>query len=142
MPEPDVPDGTAYLGRYLAVLVAVVMALAVLGWLLASFAQVYVPPGAAAVIPPMVAALHVGQHWGRDRGAVPSGRAAWRWAGVAGLVYLALILVLIAPVAAAASSILGLAAVLVAGATAMAVIVNRVFLSIGARSAVARNGGR
>jgi hypothetical protein len=137
----DAPEGLPYLGRYLAVLVAVVVALTVAGWLLARFAGFFLPPGAAAIIPPMAGALHVGQVWGRERGEVPEGRTAWRWAGVAGLVYLALILVLLVPVAGAASQVLGLAAMLVTGAVLMAVLVNRFFLTIGARSGVARHEG-
>jgi hypothetical protein len=138
----DHPDGLPYLGRYLTALVVAVIGLTLLGWLMATFLGLLLPPGAAAIVPPMAAALHVGQVWGRERGEIPSGRAAWNWAMVAGFVYLALILVLLVPVAGPASRMLGLAFMLIGGVTLASILVNRFFLTLGARSGVARRKGR
>ena len=66
---------------------------------------------------------------------------AWRWAAVAGMVYFALILVLLFPMMGAVQNVLGLAIILIVGAVVMAILVNRFFLTIGARSTVARSGG-
>ena len=136
----DQPGGLPYLNRYLAVLTASVVGITLIGYLLAVAAGIALPMGALAVLPPMIGALHVGQHWGRERGHVPEARAAWRWAGAGALVYLALIVVLAVPMFGVIRNVLGLAVVLAVLTTLMTVLLNRFFLSIGARSAVAGRG--
>lgn len=133
---PRVP----YLGRYLTVLTAVIVGFAVLGWALLRFAGFAVPGGAVAIVPPMVAALHVGQTWGRERGEMPDNRTAWRWALVASLVFLALqllLLPLVLTTVAVSPGILKLMALLIGGTTIMSVLVHRFFLTIGAKGTIA-----
>ncbi|GIT95583.1 hypothetical protein JANAI62_22060 [Jannaschia pagri] len=131
---------TPYLGRYLAVSAAVMVGIGAVNISLRIFTGYSLPSGAASIIPPMIAALHVGQVWGRDRGSVPDNRTAWRWAGVAGLVYLALQMLIVPVVIARANhtpEIIALVAVIIAGVTLAAIVINRLFLTMGAKGAVA-----
>ncbi|WP_371154201.1 ABZJ_00895 family protein [Jannaschia sp. 2305UL9-9] len=129
-----------YLGRYLVVLILVMIGFAVLGWGLLRFAGIAIPGGAVAIVPPMVAALHVGQTWGRERGEIPDNRTAWRWSLIAGLVFLALQLVTLPLVLATLTlspDVIQLFVILIGGTTIMSVLVHRFFLTIGAKGAIA-----
>ncbi|TFL16826.1 ABZJ_00895 family protein [Jannaschia formosa] len=135
-PSGDLP----FLGRYLGVLLLALVAMVAAGWALA-MAGIALPFGAAAILPPIAAALHCGQHWGRVRGTVPGGRVAWRWALVAALVYLALLIVLAVPfVLPALATIMPFVLMILGGTVLMTILINRFFLVIGARSGVARGG--
>ncbi|PWJ20346.1 ABZJ_00895 family protein [Jannaschia seohaensis] len=142
-PPDGAPGGALpFLGRYTVVLVATVMALTLLGWVLHRVG-VALPPGAAAILPPIAGALHVGQHWGRTRGQAPDGRTAWRWALVAGLLYAVLLIVLALPLLGAiAPEFLPVLVMLLGGTTLIAILINRFLLSMGARSGVAQTKGR
>ncbi|UWQ16170.1 ABZJ_00895 family protein [Jannaschia sp. M317] len=136
---------TPYLGRYLIAVLALTIGFMVFVNLVARLTGILLPGGAVAILPPMIAALHVGQVWGKERGAVPESAVAWRWAAVAGLVFLAVQLLLMPVMLAGAGAItgqmMGLIAGLVAGTTIMAVLVHRLFLVMGAKGAVARPKG-
>ena len=86
---------TPYLGCYLRNLVLSTIGLTVAALLLARLEILAVPSGGLVLLPPAIAAYMAGRAWGRAEGVVPAGRAAWHWAVVAGLGYLAVQMVLL-----------------------------------------------
>ncbi|MGB3406384.1 MAG: ABZJ_00895 family protein [Jannaschia sp.] len=132
---------TPYLGRYLVAMIGVTIGLTVLRIALIQVAGIALPGGALAIIPPMAGALYAGQAWGRERREVPANAIAWRWALVAGIVYLAvqlLILPLSLTGAQITTSLLTTLAAIIAVTAIVAVFVHRFFLTIGAKGAIAR----
>lgn len=134
----DTPARTPYLGKYALILIAGVAALMVANAVLLGTVGVPVPSGAATILPPMIAALVAGQTWGKDRGAVPDNAEAWRFAIVAGLIFLAvqvpLTLLGLAAVGPAAQGAMGFAAVILLVTTGIVILANRWFVSVGAKS--------
>ncbi len=132
-PEPPVP----YLGRYTMILVAGVAGLIVLNIVLGILAQVSLPAGAAAVIPPMIAGLVTGQTWGRERGALPEGAPAWRLSVFGALIYAGLQLLLalggLAATGAAGPTAVGISLGIVLVVSVIVVFINRWFLTVGAK---------
>jgi hypothetical protein len=147
MPDtpPDPGPRTPYLGLYLIALIVALIAMTAFGWLLAVGVGFGLPIGPMAIVPAIVAASFVGRRWGAERGQVPDGPTAWRWSMVAGLVFLALALVLAPPLLSLAPDPLAavpLAVMVIAGSSAMAVVVHRVFLVAGAKAGVAKAARR
>ncbi|MDF1872166.1 ABZJ_00895 family protein [Vannielia sp.] len=64
--------------RYGGVYVAVLVALIVVGWLLARFTSVGIPSGLNTVLPPMMAALMEGQAMAKRSGVMMPSGAMWR----------------------------------------------------------------
>ena len=136
----------AALRHYVTILVVSWAAMLAAGILLGRYAGVSLPAGAVAILPPMIAAMVAGRRIGGETGIVPEGPAAWRFAGFGALIYLALQVLLAAmtyaallragggPPAAGLAFLLAMLCVV----TAIAVLVNRLFLSVGARSVVGR----
>ncbi len=82
--------GTPYLGRFALVVFGAMVAVIAVRIVVAQVFAYALPLGATATIPPMAAALHVGQVWSKALGAVPAPREMWRFAGFGALIYLAL----------------------------------------------------
>lgn len=133
----DTPARTPYLGKYTLVLIAGVVALMVANAVLLATLGIPVPSGAATIIPPMIAAMVVGQTWGKERGEAPANRPAWRFAVVGGLIFLAVQLPLtflgLAAAGPAGQGAIGLVAGLLAVTTAIVILANRWFVSVGAK---------
>lgn len=136
-----------WFGRYFAVLFATWGGLLVAGILLERFFGFSLPAGGVAVIPPMMAGLHVGQRWAEAQAAPMPSRPAWLLAAIGGGVYVlaqAALFVLVltslsraggaAPGGTAISVGLGLLA-LVGLASAL---LGRLFLGLGAKGALKR----
>lgn len=132
--------------RYIPVLVATWIALLVSGFLLESHTGVSVPAGTVAILPPILAALVAGQTVGQATGPGPTGRAAWGFAVLGAMVCFGF-LMFVAAITLASSTpggetadptrLAGIASIL-ALFSAFAVLLNRLFLSHGART-VRRN---
>ncbi|QPH53876.1 ABZJ_00895 family protein [Pontivivens ytuae] len=133
---------TPYLGYYLAILVAAIIGMAVLIFVVQWLTGVNIGGGATAIVPPMAAAMLVGQRWAKQRGATPTSKEAWRFAFVAGLVFFALQILLALMVAASGvlgpvnQGFIGLMVGLVIAYTAVAILMHRWFVMMGARSAL------
>lgn len=136
----DTPVRTPYLGKYALVLLGGIAALMVANAVMLGTVGVPVPSGAATIIPPMIAALVCGQAWGRDTGALPDNRAAWRFAAAAAAIFLAVQIPLtvlgLASVGPAAEGALGFALVLLAVTTGIVALSNRWFVTIGAKGVI------
>ncbi|CTQ50984.1 ABZJ_00895 family protein [Jannaschia donghaensis] len=134
------PTPFAYLGKYALILVGGIAALMVANAVMLGTIGVPVPSGAATIIPPMIAALVVGQTWGKDAGALPDSRAAWRFAAMAAGVFLAVQLPLtlfgLSAVGPAGQGVFTFAAILLLVTTAIVLLANRWFVSVGAKGAI------
>ncbi len=131
---------TPFLGYYLATLVAAIVGMAVLVFVIQLLTGANIGSGATAIVPPMAAAMLVGQRWAKRRGAAPTSREAWRFALVAGVAFLALQILLVLMVAASGvlgpigQGAVGLMVGIVLAYTAVAIVMHRWFVMMGARS--------
>ena len=130
---------TPYLGRFTLALLIVFAIVVVLRIVMAQVFGYVLSPGATAIVPAIGAALHVGQVWGRDLGAVPPTRAMWRFAVVGALINLAVRLpfALLALVGAAGGgSAVGIVLGMELALALVAVLVIRFMLATGAKGEV------
>ncbi|QIK41275.1 ABZJ_00895 family protein [Pontivivens nitratireducens] len=129
---------TPYLGTYMIwLLVGVIGCIVVLNALSLIFG-VAVGGGAMAAIPPMLAAMKVGEKWARERGVVPPADQAWRWSIVAAIAALAFeILATLLYLASMGGPVTwSLAAILAMGLalfTIVVIFINRYFLVLYAK---------
>lgn len=129
---------TPYLGTYMIwLLVGVIGCIVVLNVLSLIFG-VAVGGGAMAAIPPMLAAMKVGEKWARERGVVPPSDQAWRWSIVAAIAALSFeILATLLYLASMGGPVTwSLAAILAMGLalfTVVVIFINRYFLVLYAK---------
>jgi hypothetical protein len=135
------PTLQTHLWRYVLILIAATIALNLGSVALASVTALQVPGGALAIFPPILAAHGAGRSWAQSEGVMPTDAQVWRLSLMAAAAYLAvqaLLLPLALISAPAGRDVLGLSVLVLAGATGLAVLLHRVFLPIGARSALAQ----
>ncbi|MCK0166959.1 ABZJ_00895 family protein [Jannaschia sp. S6380] len=136
---------TPFLGHYLLVLILAMVGLMALDVAMGSLLAFDLPPGAVAIIPPMLAALLTGNRWANKIGVAPEARAAWRLALVGGALYGAIQLGIgffgLATYSAAVGEPAGMQAmvIILAFSLVLAIVaglVNRWFIGMGARGAL------
>ncbi|KAA9007074.1 ABZJ_00895 family protein [Histidinibacterium aquaticum] len=132
--------GGVNLARYAGIYILVLLGVVVIDALLSSFLPFAVPAGAAAIVPPMIAALAEGGRMTRETEAPLSGSAAWRAALLMTIVVVAVNLGFVAlvlatgAVAFATEGNLGAMAGLAALLIVAVLVVNRLFLAMGVRN--------
>ena len=128
-----------WFGRYFGVMFLTWGALVVAGILLGRFAGVNLPGGGVAVIPPMIAGLHIGQKWAEASGDMPPSGPAWQLSAIGGGVYALAQAALFIGVSASLSRVGGAGPALPATLALLAVLgliaipVSRFFMTLGAR---------
>lgn len=138
----DAPRLQTFLGRYALILVGLMIALAVLNAVVSRFFGTGLPSGGTAIVPPMVAALAVGQMWAKGTGEMPESGAAWRFAGIGAIIYvvlqLGLVLFGLAAVGALGGEAMTIALMILAVLGVVVFFANRMFLSFGAKGILKR----
>ena len=135
--------------RYIGIFLGTALVLAIAIWALRALAGVNLASSGIGIIPPLIAAMVAGQVYARDTGRVPDSAEAWRFAVVATLISiglaagLAVIAGLLLPVQVAAlraevmpavGTMVSIAAGFLGFLVGVTVLVNRFFLTFGARN--------
>ena len=131
---------TPYLGSYILIYVGTILAVIVTVMLVRAIFAVDIGNAGTAILPPIAAALLVGQRWARAAGAVPPSPEIWRFAIVAAVAAFALMVLAALASLAALGPDAGDLAPYVGGIvllfTALTVLLNRWFVMLGARMAL------
>lgn len=129
---------TPYLGTYLIwLLVGIIGCAALLALMRVAFGF-ELSAGAIAAIPPMMAAMLVGEKWAKERGVLPTSTEAWRWSVVAAIAFLSIQILIVmmflaaagGPITTSTATITGMALVLF---TVVVIFINRYFLVLYAK---------
>lgn len=135
---------TPFLGTYILVWIGSAVAIGLLTGILATATGIDLRNGGMAVLPPLFAAVFAGRRWGQSLGAVPDGRAAWRFAAVAAVaafaIQILLLLLLLAGTGSVGGSELGIIIGVMLFITLVTLLINRWFVIVGARDGARRAG--
>lgn len=133
----DLPN-LPYLGRYILYLLGGIALMAVANAALRAVFDFGGTSGASTVLPPMIAAMLVGQKWAKDTGAAPEMGRVWRLSLAGAIFHVLLQAVLGVIVFSAMPSVDGLGIGILFGVVAivgvMTIFVNRWFIGMGAKN--------